>query len=227
MSEISDWFQNNWIDLARLLVQCAILAAVVRFGRQILAALRASQEQVGALLRLSVSDAVTERPAVAPGFEATRHAEAPAAAFAERERSREPEPEPEPEPVFAGAFSRGSGYAAEREQSLGGRVLGNVAPAAKTSYAAPTAAYSAPEYAAPAPASAYTAPAQRTESPSLTPWVSAPFTDPLNEPVRANLQAGVAAARPSVSTWLQAPMQKSSVSPWRKVVRWLQAPAGR
>jgi len=187
MNEFSDWFQNNAIDLARLLVQCAILAAVVRFGRKILAALRASQEQVGALLKLSVSDAVAERPAPAP--EPTRQFEPPAAAV--------PEPEPEPEPVFAGAFSRTS-YAAEREQSLGGRVIGAQAPA-------------------------FTAPAQRAESASLTPWVSAPAT----EPERLNTQAASIPARPSVSTWLQAPMRSSGVSPWRKVVRWLQAPAGR
>src|ERR1700687_4429322 len=170
MSEISDWFQNNWIDLARLLVQCAILATVVRFGRKLLATLRASQEQVGALLKLSVSDTLAERTA----------------------------PAPEPEPVFAGAFSRTS-YAAEREQSLGGRVIGAQAPAFTT----------------PAP--------QRAESPSLTPWVSAPATEP--EPV--NYQAAAVPARPSVSSWLQAPMRSSGVSPWRKVVRWLQAPAGR
>jgi len=187
MNAFSDWFQNNWIDLARLLVQCAILAAVLRYGRKLLSTLRASQEQVGALLKLSVSDAVAERPAAAP--EPTRQFEPPSAAV--------PEPEPEPEPVFAGAVSRTS-YAAEREQSLGGRVIGAQAPA-------------------------FTAPAQRAESPSLTPWVSAPAT----EPERLNTQAASIPARPSVSTWLQAPMRSSGVGPWRKVVRWLQAPAGR
>jgi hypothetical protein len=186
MTDFMDWFQNNWIDLARLLVQCAILAAVVRFGRKILAALRASQEQVGALLRLSVSDAVGERSAPAP--EPAREFEPPPPAVHE--------PEPEPEPVFAGAFSRTS-YAAEREQSLGGRVIGAQAPA-------------------------FTAPAQRTESPSLTPWVSAPAI----EPERVNYQAASIPARAGASAWLQAPMRSSGASPWRKVVRWLQAPAG-
>jgi hypothetical protein len=185
MTEFSDWFQNNWIDLARLLVQCAILATVVRYGRKLLATLRASQEQVGALLRLSVSDAVGERSAPTP--EPAGQFEPPPPAV----------PEPEPEPVFAGTFSRTS-YAAEREQSLGGRVIGAQAPA-------------------------FTAPAQRAESPSLTPWVSAPAT----EPERSDTQAASIPARASVSTWLQAPMRSSGVSPWRKVVRWLQAPAGR
>jgi hypothetical protein len=186
MTDFMDWFQNNWIDLARLLVQCVILAAVVRFGRKILVALRASQEQVGALLRLSVSDTVGERSLPTP--EPARQFEPPPPAVHE--------PEPEPEPVFAGGFSRTS-YATEREQSLGGRVIGAQAPA-------------------------FTAPAQRAESPSLTPWVSAPAT----EPERLNTQAVSIPARASASAWLQAPMRSSGASPWRKVVRWLQAPAG-
>jgi hypothetical protein len=186
MNDFMDWFQNNWIDLARLLVQCAILAVVVRFGRKILAALRASQEQVGALLRLSVSDTVEEHSAPTP--EPARQFEPPPPAVHE--------PEPEPQPVFAGGFSRTS-YAAEREQSLGGRVIGAQTPA-------------------------FTAPAQRAESPSLTPWVSAPAT----EPERMNIPSLSIPPRPSVSSWLQAPMRSSGASPWRKVVRWLQAPAG-
>ena len=191
MIEISDWFENNWVDLARLFVQGAILAAVVRYGRKLLATLRASQEQVGALLKLSVSDTVAERPAPASEPEPARQFEPPPAAV------REPEPEPEPEPVFAGSFSRPS-YADERKQSLGGRVLG---------------------------APAFSAPVQRSESPSLTPWVSAPASAP--DPERVHTQTVSIPAHPGVGSWLQAPMRSSGVSPWRKVVRWLQAPAGR
>ena len=211
MTEITDWFQNNWIDLARLLVQCAILAAVVRYGRKLLATMRASQEQVGALLKLSVSDAVAEQhtPAVeprksfdppAPTPEPSRRYEAPSLNL----REREPEPEPEPEPVFAGGFSRDS-YAAQREQSLGGRVIGAQAPAFST------------------PAPAFSALAPRAESPSLTPWVSAPAV----EPERLSTPAQPIAGRAGVSTWLQAPMRGGGVSPLRKVVRWLQAPVRR
>lgn len=184
MSEFNDWLQNNAVDLARLAVQCAILAVVVRYGRRLLATLRASQEQVGALLKLSVSDAMGERSAPAP--EPARQFEPAMAAV--------PEPEPEPEPVFAGGFSRTS-YAAEREHTLGGRVIGSQAPA-------------------------FTAPAQRAESPSFTPWVSAPAT----EPERMNIPSVSIPARPSASSWLQAPMRSSGFSPWRKIVRWLQAP---
>jgi hypothetical protein len=190
MNGISDWFENNWIDLARLLVQCAILAVAVRYGRKLLATLRASQEQMGALLKLSVSDSMEERPA--PVAEPAKEYERPSAVI--------PEPEPEPEPVFAGALSRTS-HSSEREQSLGGRVIGAETPA-------------------------FTTPPQRAESPSLTPWVSAPVSGPAGEPLRLNPElAPLPPARPSASAWLQTPM-RSGVSPWRKVVRWLQAPAG-
>ena len=185
MNEFSDWFQNNAVDLARLLVQCAILATIVRYGRKLLATLRASQEQIGALLKLSVSDAVGER--LASASEPASQFEPPPAAAVH-------EPEPEPEPVFAGASSRTS-YAAEREHTLGGRVIGSQAPA-------------------------FTAPAQRFESPSLTPWVSAPAT----EPDRVMAQTVSIPARASASAWLRAPMRSSGLSPWRKMVRWLQAP---
>jgi hypothetical protein len=189
MNDFMDWLQNNAVDLARLVVQIAILAAVVRFGRRILAALRASQEQVGALLKLSVSDPVAEHSAPAPA----RHFEPPMRAY-------EAEPEPEPEPVFAGASSRSS-YDAERENTLGGRVIGSQLPP-----------YSPP---------AFSAPASPAASPSLTPWVSAPATVP--EPM--STPPAPMAPRPSASSWLQAPMRSSGVSPWRKVVRWLQEPA--
>ena len=221
MNEISDWFQNNWIDLARLLVQCAILAAVLRIGGKLLATLRASQEQIGALLKLTLSDAQEERRE--PEHESTRHAAAPTPAMSEIERERfrpeisererfvpeirEREPEPEPEPVFAGAYAR-TGYGEDRERSLGGRVAGASAP----SFSAPAPGFSAP------------ASSQRAESPSLTPWVSAPA----REPERLEVPAAAMPPRPAVSSWLQAPMRSSSgASPWRKMVRWLQAPAGR
>jgi len=206
MTGISDWFENNWIDLARLLVQLAIFAAVVRYGRKLLATLRASQEQVGALLRLSVSsDTAAERPAPAaperrerfeaPEPEPRKRFEPPAVNV--RELEPEPQAEREPEPVFAGGYSRPS-YAAEREQSLGGRLMGAQTPA-------------------------FSAPAQRVESASLTPWVSAPTM----EPERLDIPAPAVSARASASSWLQTPVRSNSVSPWRKMVRWLKEPARR
>ena len=208
MNGISDWFENNWMDLARLLVQLAIFAAVVRYGRKVLETLRASQEQVGALLRLSVSGTVTEKPAVAA--EANKRPEPPPMNFRDPEAALEPEPEPEcerePEPVFAGGYSRPS-YASEREQSLGGRLGGAPGPAFTPSVQRES----------------FTASAQHEESPLLTPWVSAPSL----EPERLNIPTPAVPARPSMSNWLQAPVRSNRVSPWRKVVRWLQEPARR
>jgi hypothetical protein len=217
MNGFSDWFENNWIDLARLLVQLAIFAAVVRYGRKLLATLRASQEQVGALLKLSVSDSAPGvQPAPVSEPEQSKQFEPTAAKIWEPEPQPKREPEPEPEPVFAGGYSRSSyaaerdsrpNYPAEREQSLGGRLAGAQAPAFTPS----------------AQREPFTASAQREEIPSLTPWVSAPAL----EPERLNVPAPALPARPSASSWLQAPIRSNSVSPWRKVVRWLQEPARR
>jgi hypothetical protein len=61
MNDFTVWMQSNWYALGNLLLQISFLAAGVWFARKILRAMRASQEQVGALLKLSVTGAVTER----------------------------------------------------------------------------------------------------------------------------------------------------------------------
>jgi hypothetical protein len=53
--------QSNWYALGNLLIQVAFLTAGVWFARKILKTMRASQEQVGALLKLSVTGAISER----------------------------------------------------------------------------------------------------------------------------------------------------------------------
>src|SRR5947208_13616170 len=63
MSEFTTWMQSNWYALGSLLLQVAFLAAVVRFAGEILRTMKASQEQVGALLKLAVTGARSERPA--------------------------------------------------------------------------------------------------------------------------------------------------------------------
>jgi len=73
MTQFSDWIQANWFELGTLVVLSAFLATAVWFARNILRSLRASQEQMGALLRMSVSEGV---PAVAPLTQAS-----PAPAF--------------------------------------------------------------------------------------------------------------------------------------------------
>lgn len=58
MNELGDWMQIHWFELASLLVQIAFLTAALWFARKILKTMRASQEQVGALLKLALSDAM-------------------------------------------------------------------------------------------------------------------------------------------------------------------------
>src|SRR5258708_2994661 len=61
MDDLPDGMQKNWYTLGNLLSQFAFLAAGVWFARKILKTMRASQEQVGALLKLSVTGAITDR----------------------------------------------------------------------------------------------------------------------------------------------------------------------
>jgi hypothetical protein len=84
MSEVNDWMQSNWYELGSLLVQMGFLVAGVWFARKILRTLRASQEQVGALLKLSVFDANAERPAAAAIVERAGRTEEPALTLPDR-----------------------------------------------------------------------------------------------------------------------------------------------
>ena len=70
MNEFTAWMQSNWYALGSLLSQFVFLAAGIWFARKILRTMRASQEQVGALLKLSVTGAIAERQS--PGAVAER-----------------------------------------------------------------------------------------------------------------------------------------------------------
>ncbi|HUE54728.1 MAG TPA: hypothetical protein VMO76_02775 [Candidatus Udaeobacter sp.] len=61
MNEFGAWMQSNWYDLGNLLSQFAFLAAGIWFARRILKAMRESQEQFRALLKLSVVGTLPER----------------------------------------------------------------------------------------------------------------------------------------------------------------------
>jgi hypothetical protein len=61
MTEFSTWVQNNWYEFGSVLAQFAFLVAGVWFARKILKTLRASQEQFGALLKLTLTDELAER----------------------------------------------------------------------------------------------------------------------------------------------------------------------
>jgi len=63
MNDFGAWMQGNWYQLGSFFVQLAFLFAAIWFAGRILRTLRASQEQVGALLKLSVSGVAPERHA--------------------------------------------------------------------------------------------------------------------------------------------------------------------
>jgi hypothetical protein len=60
MSEFNSWTQGNWFALGSILIQFAFLIAGVLFAHNFLRTLRAFQEQVAALLRLSITAAPAE-----------------------------------------------------------------------------------------------------------------------------------------------------------------------
>lgn len=67
MNDFGAWMQGNWYQLGSFFVQLAFLFAAIWFAGRILRTLRASQEQVGALLKLSVSGSAPDRhPEPAP-----------------------------------------------------------------------------------------------------------------------------------------------------------------
>jgi hypothetical protein len=55
MNEFSAWMQANWYALGNLLLQASFLTAAIWFARDVLRTMRASQEQIGALLKLSMT----------------------------------------------------------------------------------------------------------------------------------------------------------------------------
>lgn len=61
MNEIMNWMQNNWYELGSLTAQFAFLFAGLWFAGKILKTMRATQQQMGALLRLSMTDGLEER----------------------------------------------------------------------------------------------------------------------------------------------------------------------
>ena len=66
MGDVNAWIQTNWQELGTFLVEVAFLIASVWFAHNILKALRAFQEQIGALLKLTITPSPAEREAPQP-----------------------------------------------------------------------------------------------------------------------------------------------------------------
>lgn len=60
MNEIMNWMQSNWYELGTLTAQFSFLFAGLWFAGKILSTMRATQQQMGALLRLSMTDGLDE-----------------------------------------------------------------------------------------------------------------------------------------------------------------------
>jgi len=69
MNEFTVWMQGNWYELGNLFAEFVFLCVGIWFARKILRTLRASQEQVGALLKLSVTGAVPDRQSASTAAE--------------------------------------------------------------------------------------------------------------------------------------------------------------
>jgi len=67
MNEFTAWMQSNWYELGNLFTDFVFLAVGIWFARKILRTLRASQEQVGTLIKLTVAGTVPSgNPQVPP-----------------------------------------------------------------------------------------------------------------------------------------------------------------
>lgn len=197
MNEIMNWMQGNWYSAGSLLIQLTVLFAGLWFASKILKTMRATQQQFGALLRLSMTDGLREQP--------------------------KPSEMQEYEPV--------SSAPSRRESSVvSSGILGTVGdrPASYSAFEKPPrppAPSLSEELSGRAETSAHTAAALMEPTEEPTPYVSAPLTLPEGE----RSGGGIAAAGRGVVQWLNTPMasKRRGTSPLRKVVRWLQAPAGQ
>lgn len=63
MTDFGSWIQENWYQLGSFFVQVGFLFLAVSFAGRLLRAFRASQEQLGALVKLSVGGNLQDRHA--------------------------------------------------------------------------------------------------------------------------------------------------------------------
>ncbi|HKW33450.1 MAG TPA: hypothetical protein VJN92_10635 [Candidatus Acidoferrum sp.] len=192
MDQIAKWVQENWYELGSLAAQFTFLFAGLWFAGKILNTMRATQQQMGALLRLSMTNGLEDHSTI-------------------EERSKVSETIHEPtqsgvaSPMLSAAMERSTSHSAFERP-------------ARTEMPSPSnglngrAKASAPIATAPMAE----APMMSTDEP--TPYASAPLTLPEAEH-KGHLGSAV--------QWLQTPMvnKRESGSPFKKVVRWLQAPA--
>lgn len=199
MNEITNWMQNNWYELGSLTAQFAFLFAGLWFAVKILKTMRATQQQMGALLRLSMTDGLEERSKMND------------MAHEINDAAQQPAPSVVAGSMFSPAMERPASHNGFEKPARTERPSLSSELNARTKASAPFS--SAPVISEP------TSGASMTSTQDETPYVAAPLTLPEEENGGGHLTAAV--------QWLQTPManKRKSANPLKKVVRWLQEPA--
>ncbi|HKW61740.1 MAG TPA: hypothetical protein VJN89_04275 [Candidatus Acidoferrum sp.] len=205
MDQIINWMQNNWFELGTLVGQFTLLFAGLWFAGKILSTMRATQQQMGALLRLSMSNGLEERSNIDETEQQTisgaAHETTPSVVASSMFSPTQERPT---------SYSAFEGQARTETPSLSNELSGRAKASAPVAGAGINRA---PINVAPI----NRAPIPSREEP--TPYAAAPLTMPEDEHSGGHLSAAV--------QWLQTPMpnKRNGVSPLKKIVRWLQAPA--
>lgn len=198
MDQIANWIQNNWYEMGSLTAQFTFLFAGLWFAGKILRTMRATQQQMGALLRLSMTGGLEERS----NLNVTAHEPI---SEATHEATHEPTPSVIAASMFSPAPERPISHTAFDKPT-------------RTEMPSPSNGFNGRAKASEPIATAPIAEPPMMSAKEPTPYVAAPLTMPEGEK-----SGGLSSA----VQWLQTPMvnKRKGSSPLKKVVRWLQAPA--
>jgi hypothetical protein len=165
MDQIANWMQNNWYEFGSLVGQFTLLFAGLWFAGKILSALRATQQQMGALLRLSMTGGLDEHSKIEEGPQVG-------------EANHEPVPSVVAGPMLSPAMERPASYSAFERPA-------RVATPSLSSELSGPAKPSAPI------ASTLVADAPMASTQDPTPYVAAPLTMPEGEHSGGHLASAV------------------------------------
>ena len=195
MNQTIAWIQSNWYELGSLTAQFTFLFAGLWFAQKILKTMRASQQQFGALLRLSMCEGLEERPKES---EATHNAMPSVVVSAMPGPTIDRPAAPTLVSTSYAAFEKPPrSEAPPLRDDLNARIE------AKTPIAPVSAATLEPTYEA-------------------TPYVAAPLTLPADEQSGSRITATGRGVVQWLQTPVAS--KHGGSSPWRRVVRWLQTP---
>lgn len=197
MDQIVNWMLNNWFEFGSLVGQFTLLFAGLWFAGKILSTMRATQQQMGALLRLSMTGGLDEHSKMEERPQVSEANHEPAASVVAGS-------------MLSPAMERPTSYSAfERSARTDTPSLSNER-SGRLKAGAPIATAPIAE-----------APTALMEDP--TAYIAAPLTLREDEQNGEHL----AAAGGGAVQWLQTPManKRKGRNPLKKVVRWLQEPA--